>query len=168
MKRWSIWSLSKNVDLLFHRDSTNSRKKKWKNCLNFFLLLVEDTSFQHFQISRIWEYELIGLRPGLWVYNWGSPLHVSRQRNYQKSWWVIRTLPLKHPINLLVLAQGKCSNIPFGLIWLIVNIVYPVLKWGLPGDLPHYPTTGHPYNFSGTAFITEVVSYYSRVNDWNH
>ncbi|MGZ8557921.1 MAG: adenylate/guanylate cyclase domain-containing protein [Chitinophagaceae bacterium] len=48
--------------------------------------------------------------------------------------------------------------IPFGLIWLIFSIVYSLLEWGLLGDLTHYPSTGNPYNFSGTVFITAVTA----------
>ncbi len=44
--------------------------------------------------------------------------------------------------------------IPFGLIWAIFSIVYSLLERGLLGNLDHYPSTGNPYNFSQTIFIT--------------
>jgi class 3 adenylate cyclase len=48
--------------------------------------------------------------------------------------------------------------IPFGLIWLIFSLVYSLLEWGLIGNLTYYPSTGNPYHFSGTIFITALVS----------
>lgn len=44
--------------------------------------------------------------------------------------------------------------LPFGLIWLMFSIVYSLLERGLLGNLSYYPSTGNPYNFSGTIFIT--------------
>jgi adenylate cyclase len=48
--------------------------------------------------------------------------------------------------------------IPFGLIWLIFSIIYSLLERGLLGNLKHYPSTGNPYNFSSTIFITAVTA----------
>jgi len=46
--------------------------------------------------------------------------------------------------------------IPFGLIWLTFSLVYSLLERGLLGELTNYPSTGNPYNFSRTIFITAV------------
>ena len=51
--------------------------------------------------------------------------------------------------------------IPFGLIWLIFSIVYSLLDRGLLGNLTYYPSTGNPYNFSGTIFITAIIAFIS-------
>ena len=48
--------------------------------------------------------------------------------------------------------------IPFGLIWLIFSIVYSLLERGLLGGLTNYPSTGNPYNFSRTIFITAITA----------
>ncbi|MBC7886466.1 MAG: hypothetical protein H7Z13_01155 [Ferruginibacter sp.] len=44
--------------------------------------------------------------------------------------------------------------IPFGLIWLFFSIVYSLLERALLGNLDHYPSTGNPYNFIRTFFVT--------------
>ncbi|MEP7107862.1 MAG: adenylate/guanylate cyclase domain-containing protein [Ferruginibacter sp.] len=49
--------------------------------------------------------------------------------------------------------------IPFGLIWLIFSIVYSLLERGLLGDLNNYPSTGNPYNFGKTVFITAITAF---------
>ena len=46
--------------------------------------------------------------------------------------------------------------IPFGVIWFIFSIVYSQLEKGFLGDLNYYPSTGNPYNFSSTIFITSI------------
>ncbi|MBC7889195.1 MAG: adenylate/guanylate cyclase domain-containing protein [Ferruginibacter sp.] len=48
--------------------------------------------------------------------------------------------------------------IPFGIIWLIFSIVYSLLERGLLGDLNNYPSTGNPYSFSRTIFITATTA----------
>jgi adenylate cyclase len=48
--------------------------------------------------------------------------------------------------------------IPFGLIWLFFSLVYTLLERGLLGDLKYYPSTGNPYNFSSTIFITPATA----------
>jgi adenylate cyclase len=48
--------------------------------------------------------------------------------------------------------------IPFGLIWLTFSIVYSLLERGLLGDLNYYPSTGNPYNFGNTIFITALIA----------
>jgi hypothetical protein len=46
--------------------------------------------------------------------------------------------------------------IPFGVIWLVFSLVYTQLEKGFLGNLPYYPSTGNPYNFSQTIFITPI------------
>lgn len=46
--------------------------------------------------------------------------------------------------------------LPFGVIWLIFSLVYVQLEKGILGDLDYYPSTGNPYNFSKSIFITPV------------
>ena len=54
-------------------------------------------------------------------------------------------------------AKRNISRIvPFGVIWLIFSIVYSQLEKGILGDLEYYPSTGNPYNFSRTIFITPI------------
>lgn len=57
-----------------------------------------------------------------------------------------------------MLSPGAKRNIsriiPFGLIWLMFSIVYSLLERGLLGKLSTYPSTGNPYNFVTTFFIT--------------
>ncbi|HYJ38011.1 MAG TPA: hypothetical protein VEV87_05320, partial [Chitinophagaceae bacterium] len=48
--------------------------------------------------------------------------------------------------------------IPFGLIWLMAGIIYSVLERGLLGNLDHYPSTGNPYNFVVTLWVTAVTA----------
>ncbi|MFT3910624.1 MAG: adenylate/guanylate cyclase domain-containing protein [Ferruginibacter sp.] len=48
--------------------------------------------------------------------------------------------------------------IPFGVIWLVFSIVYTLLERGILGHLQDYPSTGNPYNFSGTIIITPVAA----------
>jgi adenylate cyclase len=48
--------------------------------------------------------------------------------------------------------------IPFAVIWLIFSIVYSLLEKGILGDLRNYPSTGNPYNFPGTFFITALIA----------
>lgn len=48
--------------------------------------------------------------------------------------------------------------IPFGLIWLIFSLVYSVLEKGLLGSLTKYPSTGNPYNFSKSIFVTGITA----------
>src|SRR6188768_1282280 len=53
--------------------------------------------------------------------------------------------------------------IPFGLIWLTFGIIYSLLERGLLGELHNYPSTGNPYSFSSTIFVTgaiEVLYFY--------
>jgi len=49
--------------------------------------------------------------------------------------------------------------IPFGLIWLTFSIIYSLLERGLLGNLDAYPSTGNPYHFSGTLFITAIIAF---------
>ncbi|MCW3117307.1 MAG: adenylate cyclase [Chitinophagaceae bacterium] len=46
--------------------------------------------------------------------------------------------------------------IPFGVIWLIFSLVYTQLEKGLLGDLTYYPSTGNPYTFARTIFVTPI------------
>ena len=48
--------------------------------------------------------------------------------------------------------------IPFGLIWLIFGIIYSLLERGLLGELHNYPSTGNPYSFSSTIFVTAATA----------
>lgn len=57
-------------------------------------------------------------------------------------------------------AKRRFSRIiPFGLIWLIFSIIYSLLERGLLGNLNHYPSTGNPYNFSNTIFVTALTAF---------
>lgn len=47
---------------------------------------------------------------------------------------------------------------PFGLIWLLFSVIYSLLERGLLGELDYYPSTGNPYNFTGTVFITASMA----------
>ena len=49
--------------------------------------------------------------------------------------------------------------IPFGLIWVIGGLIYSLLERGLLGNLFHYPSTGNPYNFVSTLWITAVTAF---------
>ena len=49
--------------------------------------------------------------------------------------------------------------LPFGLIWLLFSIVYSLLEKGFIGELNYYPSTGNPYNFGRTIFITPVAAF---------
>jgi adenylate cyclase len=46
--------------------------------------------------------------------------------------------------------------LPFGVIWLAFSIVYSLLEKGMLGDFDHYPSTGNPYNFVQSIFITPI------------
>lgn len=46
--------------------------------------------------------------------------------------------------------------LPFGIIWVVFSIVYTLLEKGILGKLVSYPSTGNPYNFQRTIFITPV------------
>lgn len=50
------------------------------------------------------------------------------------------------------------NNIPqivsFGVIWGLAGLVYSFLEKGILGDLTQYPSTGNPYQFEETIFIT--------------
>jgi len=48
--------------------------------------------------------------------------------------------------------------IPFGVIWLIFSIVYSLVEKGLLDNLNYYPSTGNPYNFNSTIFITAAIA----------
>src|SRR6185295_13673035 len=48
--------------------------------------------------------------------------------------------------------------IPFGIIWLIAGIIYSLLERGLLGNLREYPTTGNPYHFISTFWITAITA----------
>ena len=48
--------------------------------------------------------------------------------------------------------------IPFGLIWMFFSVVYSLVERGLLGDLNYYPSTGNPYNFRNTFFITALIA----------
>jgi adenylate cyclase len=48
--------------------------------------------------------------------------------------------------------------LPFGLIWLFFSLVYSILEKGLLGDLNKYPTTGNPYHFGKTLWITGTTA----------
>jgi len=48
--------------------------------------------------------------------------------------------------------------IPFGIIWLMAGIIYSLLERGLLGNLPAYPTTGNPYDFTSTFWITAITA----------
>ena len=49
--------------------------------------------------------------------------------------------------------------IPFGIIWLIFSLVYSLLERGLLGNLYYYPSTGNPYNFNKTIWITAITAF---------
>lgn len=49
--------------------------------------------------------------------------------------------------------------LPFGLIWLFFSFVYSLLERGLLGELNHYPSTGNPYNFGRTIFVTAAIAF---------
>ena len=49
--------------------------------------------------------------------------------------------------------------IPIGLIWLIAGIIYSLLERGLLGHLDHYPSTGNPYHFAGTFWVTAATAF---------
>ena len=44
--------------------------------------------------------------------------------------------------------------IPFGLIWLMFALVYSLVEKGLLGNLNRYPSTGNPYHFNKSIWIT--------------
>src|SRR6188474_3468465 len=46
--------------------------------------------------------------------------------------------------------------IPIGVIWLVFSIVYSFLERGILGHLNYYPSTGNPYNFTRSIFITPL------------
>ncbi len=48
--------------------------------------------------------------------------------------------------------------LPFGLIWLFFSLVYSLVEKGLLGDLDKYPSTGNPYHFSKTLWITGTTA----------
>ena len=48
--------------------------------------------------------------------------------------------------------------IPFGVIWFVFSIVYLQLEKGILANLKYYPSTGNPYNFSRSIYITPVVA----------
>jgi adenylate cyclase len=48
--------------------------------------------------------------------------------------------------------------LPFGLIWLFFSVVYSVVEKGLLGNLDRYPSTGNPYHFSKTIWITATTA----------
>ena len=48
--------------------------------------------------------------------------------------------------------------IPFGLIWLMFALVYSLVERGLLGDLNKYPSTGNPYNFNKSIWITGATA----------
>lgn len=49
--------------------------------------------------------------------------------------------------------------IPFALIWLVFSMVYSLAERGLLGELNYYPSTGNPYHFERTFFITALTSF---------
>jgi adenylate cyclase len=51
--------------------------------------------------------------------------------------------------------------LPFGVIWLIFSIVYTQLEKGILGNLDYYPSTGNPYNFSKSMFITPLSAFFA-------
>lgn len=51
--------------------------------------------------------------------------------------------------------------IPFGVIWMIFGIIYTQVEKGILGDLDYYPSTGNPYDFSDTIWITPVTAFIS-------
>ena len=46
--------------------------------------------------------------------------------------------------------------LPFGVIWLVFSVVYSLLEKGILGDINYYPSTGNPYNFNQSIFITPI------------
>ena len=48
--------------------------------------------------------------------------------------------------------------VPFGLIWFFAGIVYSLLERGLLGNLSYYPSTGNPYDFTGTLVVTAITA----------
>ena len=48
--------------------------------------------------------------------------------------------------------------IPFGLIWLMFALVYSLVERGLLGNLNKYPSTGNPYNFNKSIWITGATA----------
>jgi adenylate cyclase len=48
--------------------------------------------------------------------------------------------------------------VPFGIIWVVFSIVYTLLEKGLLGHLAYYPSTGNPYNFNRTGFVTPITA----------
>jgi len=46
--------------------------------------------------------------------------------------------------------------LPFGVIWLVFSLVYSLLEKGILGDINYYPSTGNPYNFNQSIFITPI------------
>lgn len=46
--------------------------------------------------------------------------------------------------------------VPFGIIWVIFSIVYTLLEKGILGKLEYYPSTGNPYTFNKSIFITPI------------
>jgi len=51
--------------------------------------------------------------------------------------------------------------IPVGLIWLIFSLVYTLLERGILGRLNYYPSTGNPYNFTRSIFITPLSALFT-------
>jgi adenylate cyclase len=46
--------------------------------------------------------------------------------------------------------------LPFGVIWLVFSVVYSLLEKGILGEINYYPSTGNPYNFNQSIFITPI------------
>ena len=46
--------------------------------------------------------------------------------------------------------------LPFGLIWLVFSMVYILMEKGLLGKLTYYPSTGNPYHFYQTIWVTPL------------
>ena len=49
--------------------------------------------------------------------------------------------------------------IPFALIWLLFSLVYSLLERGQLGHLNFYPSTGNPYNFGRSIFVTAITAF---------
>jgi adenylate cyclase len=48
--------------------------------------------------------------------------------------------------------------IPFGVIWWVFSVIFLILEKGLLADLGYYPSTGNPYNFAKSIFITPFAA----------
>jgi len=48
--------------------------------------------------------------------------------------------------------------LPFGLIWLVFSMVYILMEKGLLGKLTYYPSTGNPYHFYQTVWVTPLFA----------